>query len=318
MAKSKTYTFSNSPFSCDKSFITDKARATGSYISYMLNKSQSIFKYENLPDTLPRRNLELMLQTNGNVFITEHNGNLYAFTGGLGGEPNEYYEPTEYIVANPYLHLSKSYKIDDEGTLVRNDSLMMGLLPLFKRYAYQLAEADVSLWRASVNSRAMPMVTGSDDNALKAAELFFSKLEDGVVGVVADKGFTNELTTFPMSTNSGANYLTQLIELRQYWLANWYQELGINANYNMKREAINEAEAGLNDDALLPFIDDMLRCRKEAIDKVNEKYGTDIQVSLFSSWEPNREVNKDEPPEDELQEDEEETDDADKENTHEE
>ena len=43
----------------------------------------------------------------------------------------------------------------------------------------------------------------------------------------------------------------------------------------------------MNNDALLPLVDDMLKCRERAIEKVNEMFGTEISVSLASSWEDN-------------------------------
>ena len=98
--------------------------------------------------------------------------------------------------------------------------------------------------------------------------------------------------------------ITQLIELLQYYKASWFNELGLNANYNMKRESLNSSESQLNDDALLPFVDDMLLSRQESFDKVNEMFGTNIQVDLGLSWKlkkdemiqevENKEVDKDE------------------------
>ena len=61
----------------------------------------------------------------------------------------------------------------------------------------------------------------------------------------------------------------------------------MNANYNMKREAINSNESQLNDDMLFPTVDDMLERRKEGIEKVNKMYGTNITVELNSSWRYN-------------------------------
>ena len=61
--------------------------------------------------------------------------------------------------------------------------------------------------------------------------------------------------------------------------------MGLNANYNMKREAINADEAQMNNDALYPLVDDMLRCRQEGIEKVNEMFGTDIRVDFNSVWD---------------------------------
>ena len=88
---------------------------------------------------------------------------------------------------------------------------------------------------------------------------------------------------------SSNNTIISLIELLQYHRANWFNDIGLSSNYNMKREALNSGESSMNNDILLPLIDNMLVCRKEAVEKVNAKYGTNIQVELTSSWEDNQE-----------------------------
>ena len=89
--------------------------------------------------------LELYLQCNGACAIASVNSNLYAFVGGFGGEPDEYYRPTIYTVANPYLKFNKNLKIDDDCVIIPNDSLFIGLLPMFNKYASQLVENDLSM-----------------------------------------------------------------------------------------------------------------------------------------------------------------------------
>lgn len=76
--------------------------------------------------------------------------------------------------------------------------------------------------------------------------------------------------------------------------ASWFNDTGLNANYNMKRESINSNESQLNDDMLMPTVDDMLDCRQEGLEKVNAMFGTNITVELNSSWKINKEeANKD-------------------------
>ena len=67
----------------------------------------------------------------------------------------------------------------------------------------------------------------------------------------------------------------------------FFHEIGINANYNMKRETLNTSETSVNEQALLPLLDDMLKQRQRGFERVNEKYGTNISVKLNSIWENN-------------------------------
>lgn len=267
--------------------ITDKESGVNFYIRYMLNRMQSAFRWEGLPDTIPQRMLELYLQANGNCFVTEHNGNLYAFTGGLGGTPDEYYRPTLYTVANPALQISTSYNIKNDGVLVLGDSMLTGLLPMFHRYAQQIVENDITIRMADINIRLQSMITAPSDAVMTAAKEYLKQLEDGKTGVVLDDDFKERIAVHSANVGSG-NYLTQLIELQQYLKASWYNDIGIDANFNMKREVLNDGETEQNQSALLPLVDDMLRCRREAANAINEKYNTNISVALASAWEKQR------------------------------
>lgn len=86
--------------------FTNKDKCIDNKISYMLARTQSMFEYKNLPDTLNSRIIELYLQVNGNICITDIDQNiidrsghpelspgLYCFTGGMGGEYDVYYMP---------------------------------------------------------------------------------------------------------------------------------------------------------------------------------------------------------------------------------
>lgn len=271
--------------------FADKKGGVWQYVAYMLNRTQSMFEYEGLPDTLPQRELELMLQTNGFVAIPIPSkvdgvkGNIYAFAEGasLGGVRDVYYMPTVCNIASPALDWSASLKIGEDCIVIPNDSLYMGLLPMYTRYASMLAENDVTIRLADINARIMSFVTAPDDRTRKSAEQYLKDVEDGKLGVISENAFLEGIRTHP-GTSSSSGTITQLIELQQYLKAGWYNDLGLNANYNMKRESINADEAQLNDDALLPFALDMLRMRQKGFDRVNETCGTSIRVKLASSW----------------------------------
>lgn len=267
--------------------FADKSRCRDIHITTMLNRTHSMFKWEGLPKSIPQRSLELYLQCQGWACFAEHEGSLYAFTGGLGGEPDPYYMPTLCTVSNPALNLSKSYVIDKECVIVPNDYMYLGLLPIDMRYAEMLTENELSMRIATINTRVTSLLSASDDRTRESAEKYLEDVEDGKLGVVGENAFFDGIRSQPYNHTGQTNIITNLIENEQYFKASWFNEIGLNANYNMKRETINSGESELNHDALFPLVNTMLKCRREGIDKVNEMFGTDIRVSLDSSWQDN-------------------------------
>lgn len=259
------------------------------HIVYMLNRTQSMFRWSGLPDSVPQRMVELYLQINGNVGFAEYEGTLYAFRGGLGGEPDEYYMPTIFTVANPALNFNKNLKIGEEVAIISNDSLYFGLMPLFQKYATLLAENELSINIATINSRIIDLISAPDDRTRMSAQKFLEDVEGGKLGIISSNAFFEGITGQPYGSGSRSGFITNLIELEQYLKAGWYNELGLNANYNMKRESLNSEESQMNNDALLPLVDDMLKCRQEGAQRVNDLFGTEITVELSSAWEDNLE-----------------------------
>lgn len=286
--------------------LKDKKALKLSYILYMLARTQRIFEYKNLPETLPQRELERILQFSSFIIIKKidegkGDGKIFGFYGGLGGIPNEYYQPTMAIIVNPYLRISERAKIDDlisdneNCVIIWNDSSHVGLYPMFERYASLLAESDISLRIGLINARIPAVMYANDDVMKESAKLFMQNIEEGQLGIIAGKDLFNGLNgeykglQIEQFNSKQSESLKQIVETRQYILGSWYNELGLNANFNMKREAINESEADMNEDALLPLIDDMLYNRKKGVEAVNKLYGTNIEVDFSSSWKKIRE-----------------------------
>lgn len=274
--------------------LENKKMLIDSYFKYMMNKTIKMFEYKNLPKTLPQRELELILQVCRFAIFTKVNGDLFVFYGGLGGMPNEYYQPTQAIVSNPYLKFTDVLNLDDyiknDGNAVVgwNDSMHIGLFSLNNRYASLLAETDLTLKYQLINMRFNNILTADDDATKESLVSMYQDVADGTgFGIVITKKFMEETNVDKIELRSQSNQmqLKDLIETKQYLMGSWLNELGLNANYNMKREAINESEADLNEDSLLPMIDDMLQQRKLMVESINEKFGTNIEVELSSSWQ---------------------------------
>lgn len=247
-----------------------KDRYLNNFIDDMLIKCNQMFHYDNLPDTIPKRNLEYMLMCNGYVIIAKHNNNLYAFQGGLGGTPNAYYEFTQCIVNNPYLKLDKTFTLDVDCVIMRNDSRQKGLIPILEKYGVMQGDCEISLNMLTNVLRSQFLISASDDKTKQNADIFIKKLIDGEFTAIGENAFLDGVKVHNIQSTSG--YIQQFVELNQYIKASAFNELGLDANFNMKRERLTVNEVELNTSILIPLADDMLEQRQIAVDKINKMY----------------------------------------------
>ena len=270
----------------------DKQKALDVYCFYFLTRLQSMFKYSGLPDTIPAKWLENYLLVNGSCAFIMDGEDLIVTTGGWGGLPDRYYIPTEYIVANPYVkpETRKTYEIGKDCVIMRNDTYCVGIMPMLNKYCSQLVENDISMRVTDILTRAMLTITAANTKDKESVEKWLDRLIKGELSaigelpaMVGNQDKSVNITPF----REVAGCLTDLIEYHQYLKASLFNELGLNSNYNMKRESINSNESQLNDDMLHPLIDNMLAMRQEALKEVNDMFGTNISVEFNSAWKDN-------------------------------
>lgn len=287
-------------FGNDDILLKDKEALIFFHYNMALTKTLKMFEYKGLPDTIPYRELEKILQLNSFAYWLKKDNKLYVFFGGLGGRPDEYYRPTDFIVANPYLKYYKVVKVNEEGVLMWNDYAHLGMALMLRRYAELMAECDITLRFGLINARLVAILTAMNDTAKASAEALLEDVEEGrKLGVIMGESILDENGDVKVYDYRKAQTsdIKDVMELQQYLKASFWNDIGIQANYNMKREAINGNEAGMNEESLKPFVDDMLECRREALKKINEQFGTNITVEFSSSW-----VRRENIPEDETEE----------------
>ena len=278
-------------------FNRDRAGIFRCLINDMFKRTCNMFEYKNLPETLSPISLEKYLQGAGSCLIVdvkqeqinnpEAKPGIYALPCKPGGRMNANYVPTTAVVSNSWLSFSATYDLEKkEAVLGWNDSLREGLNKLFSLYASELVDNIQTLHFQEVHNRILSVIKASDENERKDAEGFFEDFENGKFAALGNEEFINNLKNnrvdpFKGSSNSS---IKETLEARQWLLAHWNIELGLNDNYNMKRESLNENEIEANADTLTPLLDDMMKCRKKMVEELNEIYGLDISVEFSSSW----------------------------------
>lgn len=266
------------------------------YFDMLTNKCCNLFQWEGLPDTIDERALNLDLVLSGKVCWTKFNGELYALTGDVGGEPNVYYEPQEFIIANPILG-SKKVKIrhrDGSQTVEGLDGILMansdvdqmsdrtagGLFGLIYQYAGLLADNISSLNISQINGRISQIWTADDEALGRTAELIIKDIYEGKPYKIIAQDMIDKVGVLPAAQTGQSNTLLNLMEIHQFFLAQFYSELGIAAQGNLKRERINTAETELMTGSYDINIFNMLKNREEAVEQINTLFGTSISVKL--------------------------------------
>lgn len=262
--------------------ITNKKEQLSKFRADMLNKSLTMFEWKNLPDTLPAVEIEKQLQTNGYSIIAKVEGNVYAFQGGFSGQ-DPYNQPTTAIVNNPSLKYNGTFTINEDCVIIKNDDMQQGLIHIYNKYGTLLIENQITMLMTDYNYRMPFTISSKDDSTTQSAREYLQKIIDGSLGVIGEAKLFDALKVTP-TNNKGVNSFADLYGYQQFIEAQLNNTIGLATNNNMKRERLTTNEIEVNKNASYPLIDNMLRNRKQAVEKINKMFDLDIDVEFSSIW----------------------------------
>lgn len=283
--------------------IDNKRILIDKYYNEELIEILSMFKYSNLPKTINERTFELMILGGyGRVF--SKNGEVYNGVGKMGGRLDYRYIPDEATLTNTYLDYSETLKVitplnvdeineknrDGYVAIIPNDYLFYGVIDALREYAEFQTECDLTLKALLYNLR-IPFLATTDDNNVKNAfdKLYQDVVEGKTIKAITGTALYEALKSYPMDSGVQGR-IKEVIELKQYKKAQFENRFGLGTNYNMKRESLTDSEVDADSDTLLPTPDEMLQCRKDALELLNKAFGTNISVEFNSAWKIRREA----------------------------
>lgn len=266
------------------------------YFKWLCNKVMNCFiikdngEDKSLTETINWDYFKMNLILDGQICITDFNGKLYACIGNRGGEPNEYYVPTIFTISNPILG-SKQVDIDVDGVVFYNTDIDMfnytgnceifsgGLYDLISQTATLLADNIISINCNQINSRITAFFTAESEAQAVAGEVVLKKMYAGKPYQILRSDLIEKLNVNPINSSANGN-ITELVELHNYIIANFFQSIGVKSNNVMKRERLINSEIDSQNDYLKVSLLEILTSWQAGFDKVNELYGTDISVNL--------------------------------------
>lgn len=262
--------------------LRDKEKSLFDFFEQTLNKSLRMFTYVNLP--VPEIEFEKQLQENGYTVVFKYQDKIYCNSGSLSGqEKSPYNQPTQAIINIPALNLSKTFNLETEAVLVKNDFLQVGLKPLILSKGTQIIENRLTMYLKNVLGRAPFTITANSDKSILSAQTFINKLTSGDLAVIAEDSFLKDVNVDSLTQTGQAN-MQDLINYQTYLYGQLYSELGLPGLTHEKQERMLTSEIESQQATIRPLVDNMLECRKKGIEQMNKLFNGNSQVELDSVW----------------------------------
>lgn len=288
--------------SCNADILECKNDIVSMYYADALKKVLTMFKYNKIPKTISPRTIELFT-LDGYAKIFRYKGEWYCGVGSMSGVLTSDYLPLSSTLTNTYLNYSNTLEnvtelnkdeIDENNIekycfIIPNDDIFYGVNASLSHYATLQAECDLTIKMILYNMRIPTIAVTTDGTTKDSFDVFMKDIANGQTATALNGTKLFEALKGIPYNNQHLGMLKEVIECKQYLKASFENAIGLNANYNMKRESLNDDEIALNDDNLLPNVDEMKRSREQGFELLNyvsnKLYKENvIEFDLYSSW----------------------------------
>ena len=197
-----------------------------------------------------------------------------------------YYQPTEFIVANP--KLNQRFKIHEECELIKLTPDYRGIWDIISYYAMLLSALDSGINMSIVNNKFAYLMGAKNKAAAETLKKIFDKIASGDPAVIFDQSLLQmdpqskeEPWSFLERSNLKQSYLTtdQLMD-RSTLLSSFDAEIGIRSLPYNKKERLVTAEAESREQDSTARLMVWKATLDSSIKLVNDMFGTNISAVL--------------------------------------
>ena len=246
------------------------------YYNRLTELSISMFEYEELPESVDQRYMELALFGDGmSVFFKDEVLGFLVLRCAIGGQMNVYRIPTDRkaYAANGY-----NKKLTDENSVIIWNNMMhtpsMLDVEMFSRRLYNLDRAiDVN-----ANAQKTPILIQCEENQRLTLKNLYMKYDGNEPVIFGDKNINpNSLKVL----QTGAPYVAdKLYQLKTDLWNEALTYLGISNVSYQKRERLISDEVNRSQGGVIASRYSRLLARQQAFDEINKMFGLNIKVKF--------------------------------------
>ena len=253
------------------------------YFHRLMLLARSVFKWENLPNSMDEKWIEKFLfRTGFCVFYNNPTKGLMVAECTYDGNLNNYEEPVSVTPIGIDIEPVK-LTVGKDCVLIRNNDVMMPTAFPVKLFAYRLAEISRTI-DINVNAQKTPVVMYGTDKQKLTMKNMFAQWNGNEPVIYGDKN----IDTSPIGVlKTEAPIVFPQLQIQKQALWNeCLTFLGINNANTEKRERLITDEVIANNTHIDLSADCLLKSRELACKQINKLFGTEIKVGLREEVEP--------------------------------
>lgn len=253
-----------------------RKRLYNHYFNQFSQIVMSLFEWENLPDSMDERALELSLFTNGMAcfYYDDETGKYLNLNASPSESLNIYDNPTQLVIFGFNGVYNKTVSIDN-AVFIRNNIFgtpSYETVDLFTQFVVKCEQTKL----INLNTLKTPYLFRINKKLEKTFKEFYDQLEADKPMILLDEDLITEQTCQVLNANV-QYFCDKIEENKRSYIGEFLSYYGINNIDFEKKERLIVDEANANNERLTYNILSMLRPRLKACEEFNKKYKTDLE-----------------------------------------
>lgn len=250
------------------------------YYSRLVELSTSMFEWINLPDSVDARYMEMTLFNRGSAlyFRDEVMGDIVLPVNFIG-RFDIYNVP---IVRQPYANNGyTNTKTNEDSVIIFNNYLRTNSVDIVRYYANRLWNLD-RIIDVNANAQKTPVLLHGTEQQQLTLHNVYMKWDGNEPVIYGDKDF--DLKSLDVLKTDAPYVGRDLYELKNQLWNEALTYLGISNTNTTKKERLITDEVIRNMGGVIASRYSRLEARREAVDKINAMFGTEIEVNYREDY----------------------------------